>query len=138
RSGLFVEPNPGKSDETFFTDRRKGELWVGPRLGVDESRVRFGVDEARPIAALGDALKGAAGLTVLRGISPETEALAPANERDAELAMALSELRLYKDKLEVTELKKAIASTQRGFEDVIRGMKGFDSEREVEGTFFLR
>jgi Xaa-Pro aminopeptidase len=26
---LFVEPNPGRSDATFFTDRVKGELWVG-------------------------------------------------------------------------------------------------------------
>src|SRR5262249_10497136 len=34
RDMLFVEPNPGRSDATFFTDRVKGELWVGPRLGV--------------------------------------------------------------------------------------------------------
>ena len=33
---LFVEPNPGRSEPTFFTDRHKGELWVGPRLGVKE------------------------------------------------------------------------------------------------------
>ena len=26
---LFVEPNPGKTDATFFTDRNKGELWEG-------------------------------------------------------------------------------------------------------------
>ena len=45
RSVLFVEPNPGKTSDTFFTDRRKGELWVGPRLGVEQSRIRFGVDE---------------------------------------------------------------------------------------------
>lgn len=139
RSVLFVEPNPGKTDETFFTDRRKGELWVGPRLGVDESRVRFGVDEARPIASLGEAVKGAANLTVLRGLSAEADALCgPGNERDGELAMALAELRLYKDALEVQELKKVIASTQRGFEDVIRGLSKFTSEREVEGTFFFR
>ena len=139
RSVLFVEPNPGKTDETFFTDRRKGELWVGPRLGVDESRVRFGVDEARATSDLGKALDSAPGLTVLRGLSPETEALAGAiSDRDGELAMALSELRLYKDALEVRELKAAIASTQRGFEDVIRGLKGFGSERQVEGTFALR
>ncbi|MBL8953904.1 MAG: aminopeptidase P family protein [Myxococcaceae bacterium] len=139
RSVLFVEPNPGKTNETFFTDRRKGELWVGPRLGVEESRVRFGVDEARPLSALGDAIAAAQNLTVLRGLSPETEALCGAlNPRDGELAMALSELRLYKDALEVQELKKAIASTQRGFEDVIRGLKRFGSEREVEGTFFMR
>jgi len=39
---LFVEPNPGRSDPTFFTDRAKGELWVGPRLGVEQSRQRYG------------------------------------------------------------------------------------------------
>src|SRR5271170_5926709 len=38
---LFVEPNPGRSDSTFFTDRLKGELWVGPRLGVQESLARY-------------------------------------------------------------------------------------------------
>ncbi len=139
RSVLFVEPNPGKTNETFFTDRKKGELWVGPRLGVDESRVRYGVDEARPLEALGQAVKAAQNLTVLRGLSTETDALcAGTSERDGELAMALAELRLYKDALEVRELKAVIASTQRGFEDVIRGLKKFSSEREVEGTFFFR
>jgi Xaa-Pro aminopeptidase len=40
---LYVEPNPGKTDATFFTDHVKGELWVGPRLGIEESAARFGV-----------------------------------------------------------------------------------------------
>src|SRR5262249_172887 len=35
RDVLFVEPNPGRTDATFYTDRFKGELWVGPRLGVE-------------------------------------------------------------------------------------------------------
>ncbi len=39
---LFVEPNNGRSDKTFFTDHAKGELWVGARLGVPESGARFG------------------------------------------------------------------------------------------------
>src|ERR1700684_3753645 len=26
---LYCEPNPGKTDATFFTNRGKGELWVG-------------------------------------------------------------------------------------------------------------
>jgi len=38
---LFVEPNPGKTDATFFTDRIKGELWEGPRLGVRGSEARL-------------------------------------------------------------------------------------------------
>ncbi len=37
---LFVEPNPGRSDATFFTERKKGELGEGPRFGVTESRAR--------------------------------------------------------------------------------------------------
>ncbi len=45
RDVLFVEPNPGRSDSTFFTDRMKGELWVGPRLGVAQSLARYRVDE---------------------------------------------------------------------------------------------
>ena len=56
RDVLFVEPNPGRSDSTFFTDRIKGELWVGPRLGVPQSQARFGVHEARPLSELAHAL----------------------------------------------------------------------------------
>ena len=54
---LFVEPNPGRSDTTFFTDRVKGELWVGPRLGVEQSRARYGVDECRALADLPELAK---------------------------------------------------------------------------------
>ena len=59
RDVLFVEPNPGKSDSTFFTDRIKGELWVGPRLGVPQSQARFDVHEARPLSELPGALGAA-------------------------------------------------------------------------------
>ena len=45
---LFAEPNPGRKDPTFFTDRHKGELWVGPRLGIEQSKYRYQVDECRP------------------------------------------------------------------------------------------
>ena len=57
RDVLFVEPNPGKTDATFFTDRVKGELWVGARLGVDESRARYGVHAARGLGELKATLK---------------------------------------------------------------------------------
>src|SRR3984957_4427874 len=48
---LFVEPNPGKTDATFFTDRIKGELWEGPRLGVLDSEARYAV-ACRPLPEL--------------------------------------------------------------------------------------
>lgn len=156
RSVLYVEPNPGKTDATFFTDRVKGELWVGPRLGVPESLHRYGVDECRALRDLGPMLEGladGASTRVLRGLSASVEgalgrapggrarAGAKATEalaRDRELASFLSELRLVKDALEVRELERSIASTERGFEDVIRRLASAESEREVEGVFFLR
>ena len=140
RSVLFVEENPGKTDATFFTDRRKGELWVGPRLGVAESQLRFQVDEAQPLGALVPAIEGQKNRRVMRGVSLELDLKVPADddEKDAALATALSEMRLIKDAAEIKELRAVIDSTQRGFEDIIRGLPGFSSEREVEGTFAFR
>lgn len=138
---LFVEPNPGRSNPTFYTDRAKGELWVGPRLGVPESKVRFQVDEARGLPNLPAYLASLKGkpVRVLRGYSPAVDAAIPADEkRDAELATFLSEMRLIKDRLEIRELEAAIESTLRGFEDVIERLRIAASEREVEGVFNLR
>jgi Xaa-Pro aminopeptidase len=142
---LFVEPNPGKRSETFFTDRKKGELWVGPRLGVPETRDRTGVEAAHPLSELRPFLKARRGARLLRGLSATTDALVAARGRggsrgqaDQALATALSELRLIKDALEIAELEKAIASTRRGFEDVIRALGTARTERAVEGVFGLR
>ncbi len=141
RAVLFVEPNPGKSDSTFFTDRAKGELWVGPRLGVPQSCARYGVDEGRGLPELADFVRTRADgpFRVLRGTSEKIDATLPAQkERDALLATTLSELRLLKDPLELRELASAIAATRRGFEDVIRALPTSPTERWVEGIFGLR
>ncbi|MCK8501224.1 aminopeptidase P family protein [Myxococcus fulvus] len=140
---LFVEPNPGRSDATFFTDRVKGELWVGPRLGVPESRARHDVDEARGLDTLNAYLKGLKGSAkttrVLRGHSAKVDAeVAEGGERDKALATFLSEMRLIKDAQELRELQISIDATQRGFEDVIRSLKVAKTERYVEGIFNLR
>ena len=47
-------------------------------------------------------------------------------------------MRLIKDAFEVKALSRAIASTRRGFEDVIRALPEAVSERHVEGVFNLR
>ncbi|MGZ6076511.1 MAG: aminopeptidase P family protein [Myxococcaceae bacterium] len=143
RDVLFVESNPGKSDSTFFTDRNKGELWVGPRLGVPQSRARFDVHEARALSELPGALGSLRGpatraVRALRGMSPTVDGTLEETPRDRELATALSEMRLLKDAQEIRELSAAIASTMRGFEDVIAGLRTARHEREVEGIFNLR
>jgi Xaa-Pro aminopeptidase len=140
---LFVEPNPGRSDTTFFTDRKKGELWVGPRLGVPESEARFGVHACRALAdlpaALAAAKKNRKGVRALRGVSDQVDKALPKRKaEDQAFAAALSEMRLLKDKLEITELSAVIDATHRGFEDVIRDMKAPKTERHVEGVFNLR
>lgn len=144
RDILYVEPNPGRSDATFYTDRVKGELWVGPRLGVEQSRARFQVDECRGLPDLKEfvsQLRGAAThpYRMVRGIDDKLDAILPnQNERDKELATTLSEMRLLKDAQEIRELQAAIDSTRRGFEDVISGLKAGGTERHVEGIFNLR
>src|SRR5262249_37745151 len=144
RDVLFVEPNPGRTDATFYTDRFKGELWVGPRLGVEQSKIRYGVHECRGLPELPEtigSLRGAATRPwrLVREISEKADQMLPdQSERDRQFATALAEMRLIKDSLEIRELSAAIASTKRGFEDVIRALKGAQSEREVEGIFNLR
>jgi Xaa-Pro aminopeptidase len=108
---------------------------------VHQSKTRFDVHECRGLPDLEKYLESVRGrpLRVLRGFSAKVDAALPAQaERDKELATALSEMRLIKDAQELRELSAAIASTQRGFEDVLRGLKGAKSEREVEGIFNLR
>ncbi len=147
RHVLFVEPNPGKTDTTFFTDRIKGELWEGPRLGVPESQTRYAVD-CRPLPELTGALTAAIAAAggrkrILRGFSEQTEALLGRGSReqlqqDREMAEFLSELRLLKDADEVRALKSAVEATKRGFEDVIARLRTAKSERELEGVFWTR
>jgi len=146
RHVLFVEPNPGRADKTFFTDHHKGELWVGARLGVRESRAFFAMHECRGLPDLEQTLRAAARrkrgvVRTLRNTSPSVDRCIPKAGKktgDRELTEFLSEMRLIKDELEIEELQKVVLSTKRAFEDVIRALKTAKSEREVEGTFNLR
>lgn len=140
-SHLFAEPNPGRASETFYTDRKKGELWVGARLGLEQSRARFGLDFVHPLAELKPFLEKHPIARLLRGFSGAVDGVVPIRDEgkpDAALAEFLSEQRLIKDALELKELKTVIDATLRGFEDIIRVLPTARSEREIEGTFNLR
>ena len=144
---LFVEPNPGKTDASFFTDRRNGELWEGPRFGVGESQARYAIT-CKPLPELESSVQAAASLRgarvrVLRGFSESAESMLKLGaedqlQRDRELATCLSEMRLIKDAGEVKALQSAVDATERGFEDVIARLESAKSERELEGVFWTR
>ena len=149
RAILFVDPIIGKTTPAFFTDRVKGELWVGRTLGIEGSKALYGIADVRGRSELYPFLKTAKesapkGYRVLRDFATDVELALESDpssqqkERDKDLGVFLSEMRLLKDKSEIQELSAAVRSTHRAFEDVIARLKTAKTEREIEGTFFLR
>ncbi len=142
---LYCEPHPGKTDKTFFADRSKGEFWVGPRLGLEQTAQRYGV-ATKPLADVQTDLAAALArgpYRILRGVDPALDAAIDAalphqTERDAAFATFLSELRLIKDEFEVRELRRAVDATHRAFDDVVRALPTAHTERVIEGVFNLR
>ncbi|MFH7594063.1 aminopeptidase P family protein [Streptomyces racemochromogenes] len=121
---LYLRPRSDRSDgtEEFYRDRRYGEFWVGRRPDLAEAERLTGLRCAH-LDALG---------------SPTGRNAAT----DAELASALSELRLVKDAWEVDQLQLAVDHTTAGFEDAVRALPAAlahpRGERWIEGVFNLR
>ncbi|MEU0516396.1 aminopeptidase P family protein [Streptosporangium sp. NPDC006007] len=145
---LFLRPRsqrsaPGRAGQEFYRDRRYGEFWVGRRPDLAEAEALYLIDCAA-IDRIDEALKGPA--RVLRGVDPSVDALVTSYdggpEKDEELAVFLSEMRLIKDEWEVAELQFSVDATTRGFEDVVRALPAAlahrRGERYLEGVFGLR
>jgi Xaa-Pro aminopeptidase len=140
---LYVRPRSPRDTDEFFRDRRYGELWIGRRATLEEKAAELAIETA-PHADLAAALAGCAPARtrVLRGLDPTVDAaVAPyGEERDAELARTISELKLVKDDWEIAQLRDAVDATVRGFEDAVRVLPADRpiSERLFEGAFGMR
>ncbi|MGX1882445.1 aminopeptidase P family protein [Streptomyces sp. NPDC055287] len=152
---LVLEPKDGGHDATVYllprSDREngefwldgQGELWVGRRHSLTEAERLLGIP-AKDVRELTAALAEATGpVRNVRGHDAGIEAALKDKvtaERDEELRVYLSEARAVKDDFEIGELQKAVDSTVRGFEDVVKILDKAEatSERYIEGTFFLR
>ncbi len=150
RAVLYLRPLAPRDTEEFYADSRYGEFWVGARPTLDEIAILTGIDTA-DVAELRDALAkdvgdGGVQLRVVPGADEAIEAVVAqirateeAGEIDAELAEALSELRLVKDELEIDQLREAVASTIDGFAAVVRSLpraaEHARGERVIETTF---
>jgi Xaa-Pro aminopeptidase len=139
---LYLLPRSDRENGEFWLDGQ-GELWVGRRHSLAEAEQLLGIPakDVREVAAL---LKEATGpVRAVRGHDASVEAALSDKvtaERDEELRVHLSEARAVKDDFEIGELQKAVDSTVRGFEDVVKVLDKAEatSERYIEGTFFLR
>ncbi|WP_327703985.1 aminopeptidase P family protein [Streptomyces decoyicus] len=135
-------PRSNRENGEFWLDGM-GELWVGRRHSLSEAEALLGVP-CKDVRELADALKEATGpVRVVRGHDAGIETALTDKvtaERDEELRVYLSEARAVKDAFEIGELQKAVDSTVRGFEDVVKVLDKAEatSERYIEGTFFLR
>ena len=143
---LYFRPLAGRDTEEFFADSRYGEFWVGARPSLDDLAVLTGIATA-PLDELAKALQGDAPVRVVPEADDAVTALVAearagldqADDDDARLAEALSELRLVKDEFEVEQMRAAVAATVGGFEKVVRQLARATGhrrgERVVEATF---
>ena len=135
------------------------EVTLCPRPTLKEFSERFGI-RTRDLSELEVAITKNAGnqglggvnIRLVRNVDPAVDALVDtsryntgveleqADKLDSELAVALSEARLIKDELEVENLKRSVAMTVKGFEEVVRELpkakEHHRGERVVETAFF--
>ncbi|MGV8850334.1 MAG: aminopeptidase P family protein [Propionibacteriaceae bacterium] len=151
---LYFSPRAPRTDSEFYASSRYGEMWVGQRESLLEMSALAALPTA-PISELEAAVSYEADsivIRVLRDADPDITALvdrvradhpvqAAASARDAELQVALSELRLVKDAFELEQLRAACRATAAGFEAVVaelpKAVELGRGERWVEGVFGL-
>ncbi|MFJ9362329.1 aminopeptidase P family protein [Streptomyces mirabilis] len=142
KATIYLLPRSDRENGEFWLSGQ-GELWVGRRHSLTEAEQLYGIP-ASDVRELAGKLREATGpVRVVRGYDAGIEAALTDKvtaERDEELRVFLSEARLIKDDFEADELQKAVDSTVRGFEDVVKVLDKAEatSERYIEGTFFLR
>jgi Xaa-Pro aminopeptidase len=155
---LFVHPRASRDSEEFYANPRYGEMWVGRRPSLDEMSALCGV-RCSPLEELENELAKDAAETVVRVVrdaDPDVTALVDRLRRsaeqeesaddqreqaDAELTVALSELRLVKDAFEADQMRAACAATADAFAAVVasfpEAVRRGRGERWVEGIFGL-
>lgn len=156
---LYFRPLAGRDTDQFYADPRYGEFWVGPQPTLAEIESEYGIkcqDLADVEVAItknaGPQALGGVRIRLLREVDLNVDALVDTSRMntsvdleqsdalDGELTEALSELRLIKDDQEIENLRRSIASTKMGFENIIRALpqarEHLRGERIVEGAFF--
>jgi Xaa-Pro aminopeptidase len=138
---LYVHPRSPRDTDEFFKDRVLGELWVGRRRTLGEKSAELGIRTAH-LKDLDLSTLPTASTRVLRDLDEaiDKQVARADDQRDHDLAVAISEFKLIKDDWEIAQLQDAIDATVRGFEDVARVLPADRPvpERLLDGVFLLR
>ncbi|MFV0425900.1 MAG: aminopeptidase P family protein [Beutenbergiaceae bacterium] len=149
---VYLRPLATRDCEEFYADPRRGEFWVGSRPTLPQISERIGIRTAH-LDELTNAIAKDAAATTIRVVTDADQqvtntidairgAFEENGERDAELAQALSELRLVKDAWEIEQLRAAVAASVTGFADVIQALPRAQAhsrgERVIEAAFGAR
>ena len=129
---LYFRPTAGHDSNEFFANPAIGEFWVGRRPGLDEVSASLSI-ETRDIADFTPP-SGARWVGAAASAYEATD--------DDELVEQVSALRLVKDSFEISEMRRAVAATVAGFENVVRNLPNAighqRGERLVETAFFAK
>ena len=139
---LFIHPrSPREASEEFYRNPKHGEFWIGRRMTIEETEFAYDI-KVKHLDSLDEFLSRKMDSLTLRDQDAFVDALVDENSADKDFVVWLSEARLIKDKFEIDEMQKAIDSTHRGFEDMIRAIPNAvgkkRGERLIEGAFFTR
>jgi Xaa-Pro aminopeptidase len=122
---LFLRPTAGKDSDEFFANPAIGEFWVGARPTLEDVSTYLNI-ATRDLAELDDYI----------------DKRDQVNLENVDLAQFVSELRLVKDSYEIDQMRKAVASSIRGFEDIVKALPKAAAnprgERIIETAFFAR
>jgi Xaa-Pro aminopeptidase len=151
---LYFREAAGRDSDEFYANPEIGEFWTGPRPSLAHVAADLGVATSN-LAAFASVVDSTDADTLIvrdadrdvtdqvdgrRLLNADTESLE--TDGDADLARELSESRLVKDAYEVDQLRRAVAATKQGFDDVIADFPQIVAhprgERLVEGTFNRR
>jgi Xaa-Pro aminopeptidase len=156
---LYFRERAGRDSDEFYANPEIGEFWIGPRPSLAQVAGDLAL-ATRGIADFDAVLDSVDENTLLvreadrditdqidgrRLLSADTESMESESDEqtgDDALARDLSELRLVKDDYEIDQMRRAVAATKQGFEDVIADRAAVlahpRGERLIEGTFNRR
>ena len=151
---LYFRERAGRDSDEFYANPQIGEFWIGARPSLAQVAGDLGL-ATRGIADFDAVLDSVDADTLIvrdadRDVTDQVDgrrllaADADSIDEDSDTALArdLSELRLVKDEYEIDQMRKAVAATKLGFDDVIADRPAIvahpKGERLVEGTFNRR